>query len=288
MAGDWFERDLVGDTSGHDSGTFFRVASAARTAAARPMSWIAVFGGVAGAVIWTPDALLLIPLAFLVAFVQVCLKGRTWSAAIARAPRPLVRLPVATSFSDTKVRRLVERLGRARTAIRDTVEASPRGAAFDVSRALAPVPELERDVLVHATRVEYLARFLSSARPEELRTELLRLEGIAAAAKHREAADLEQVQHRIGSCRAHLDKLASLEHQRASLLESAEHILATLEQLPAAITGLQMDRLVACDARQADDKPRAAALLESFEALASATNNKDAARPEHARSRSLP
>jgi hypothetical protein len=272
MASDWFERDLVGDTSGHDAGTLFRFASAARAVAGRPVSWVAIVGGITGALVWSPDALLVVPLAFLVAFAQVFLDGRTWAAAISRARRRPVRLPSPLSFSNTDVRRLVERLVRAREAVRDTVVASPRGAAFDVSGALAVVPELERDVLVLGTRIEYLARFLSSAPSDPLKSELLRLEGVAAAAKHREAPDLGKIQRRIAGCRAHLDRLTSLERQRASLLENAHQILETLEQLPVAITSLQLDRLVACDAHSIDERPRTAALIENLEALASETN----------------
>jgi hypothetical protein len=67
-----------------------------------------------------------------------------------------------------------------------------------------------------------------------------------------------------------MDKLAALDRRRTALLQTADDVLQGLEQVPAAIAHLQLDRLVACDSDPVGGGEKARALIESFEALAGA------------------
>jgi hypothetical protein len=66
----------------------------------------------------------------------------------------------------------------------------------------------------------------------------------------------------------------SLQREQAALLDRTEEILQALDQLPAAITALQLQRIEACDSRPLGDGSNTTALIESFEALVSATRER--------------
>jgi len=235
-----FEQDLIGDTSAHDDGTHLWLVTSAKNAiACRPVVALLVVT-LCGALITGAASLLLVaPAVALLFFGKALFDGRSRQAAVRRAGAMPIRLPEAASFSDTRARLLIERLGRAREGLQRAVLAGPKGRGFDLAAALGKVPVLEREVVVLAARVEYLARFLGSA----------------------------------DRCRAQAQTVKDLNGAVAELLGRAEAALRALEEVPARVTGLQLHRMEACDGGQHRAGEAAASLLEAFAALDQAVSD---------------
>jgi hypothetical protein len=234
----WFKRDLIGDTSGHEIGMHLGMRSST-TAALRsgPGRVAAVAIVIAAAMSGMMILLLGAPLVFLVLFASAFFDGHTRSAALREARLRPICLPDPASFSDGRARDLIQRLSRSRTRIHSAVRAGPRGAAFDLEAPLEAVPQLEREVVVLASRIEYVARFLESVPPNPT----------------------DRTQRRARTVK-------DLSERAEILAGTAEEILLTLEQTPARITGLQLRRLEACDGRTGREA-QATNVLERFDAL---------------------
>jgi hypothetical protein len=240
----WLERDLVGDTSGHERGVALWVGMSAKAAVVSRAGFVlAGLTMIGWMVSGTMQVLLAIPSTFVLLFLLAFLNGGTRRQALSRARSSPVRIPDACVYSDARVRSLIERLGRARHAIKSTIESAPRGAAFDLSTTFGPVQQLERHVLVIASRLEYLARSLASTPidpvredPETLNERVAR-EMRAAQPGVRLAAERRQ---------AHRACLEELNNEVERLVAVAEQLLGTLEELPARMAVLQAHRLRAC------------------------------------------
>ena len=264
----WLDRDLVGDTSEHECETRLWLVSAAKTAL-RSHRLLLVAGLMASAVpCLTGNAALFlaIPAAYVVRFAVALFDARARQSARRLARQLPIELPAAMSFSDGGARRLIERLACARWATESAVLVGPVGAAFDVSGLIDRVPQLERDVVVLAARVEYLKRSLDSSLPARLLANGARsekehsgLEGTAPVS--------EQFDRVIGRCPEHLDLLARLADRKNKACEMAEEVLRTLEQIPAKIVELQLTRIESFDSRSAEASREAATVMESFGAL---------------------
>jgi hypothetical protein len=242
---EWFARDLVGDTSAHECGFRLWALANAKSAAASPVGVVlAFFCVIAAMVSGSIVPFLAIPVPFLLRFTTSFMNGKTRQDALRRARHQPIRLPDLLAFTEPRVRSVIARLGSARSAIRDLAEAAPHGAAFDLSSALEVVPEVERNVVVLAARIEYLSSFLGPEAIPTARNEVARLrqcadrEGGTAGEIYRQAAQ---------TCQSRLDALTELAAQNERLVADAEQALGLLEGLPGKIAALQYRRLESCD-----------------------------------------
>jgi hypothetical protein len=261
----WLERDLVGDTSGHECATHLWVARAAKTAARDPraalLAALAVTGACLGGI---PALALALPMTYLLRFALALLDVRARQATRREAAALPIELPSPLSFSDEGARGLIDRLERSRRGIESAILAGPEGAPFALTGLIDEVPQLERDVLILAARIEYLGRFLSSAPSPGLLEETARLD--QDREKETDPAVREAVERLIARCREHLDTLKLLDARRSASTRRAEEVLRALEEIPAKIVSLQVSRIESLDVRL-DSGPRAEAVTDGFTAL---------------------
>ncbi|HXJ21813.1 MAG TPA: hypothetical protein VMT03_16430 [Polyangia bacterium] len=262
---DWLERDLTGDTSGHEAQTEIWLASAAKvTLRSRPLLAAALLGSAGACLAGAWAFLWAIPVFYALRFAGALLTGRVRQAALRRAREQPLELPPGSCFGDGRARSLVERLRGARQAVERAIGAGPVGAAFDVKSLVEGIPRLERDVLALAARVEYLKRFLDSSPPDSLVAELGELE------KKRDGSDAELsklLDRVILRYRERFDLLSGLASRADRAYAVAEELVAGIEQVPARIVRLQLTRLESCDVRSVDAREEALAVLNQFGAL---------------------
>jgi hypothetical protein len=262
----WLERNLVGDTSSHECGTRLWLAAVAKAAVRDPRAAVISALAVTGACVFgLPAILLVIPMTYALRFAVGLFDKRVRQAALRQAGTLPIVLPAPLSFSDEGARRLIERLERSRWAIESATVASPAGSPFALAGLIEDVPQLERDVVILATRIEYLGRFLSTNPSAPLRTDIARLDNERGA--ETDSASRDGFDRVIVRCREHLDTLTLLNARRSSCSQLAEEILRTLEQVPAKIVSLQMARIESCDVRSGDSGRRAETVSEGFTAL---------------------
>ncbi len=269
----WFQRDLIGDTSEHERGTELWICSSARSAVRHRVALgLMALALVAAFMTGFATLLLVVPAVFLVAFSVALLNGRAKQMALRRAGVLPIALPDVVWFSDARAKILIVRLGAARAAIQSAVLAGPRGAAFDVSSALDRIPKLEREVVVLATRIEYIARFLDSTSLPGLRMTLARV-------RERGRGE-EGVNGPIGRaaerCQAQVDAVKKLIVRAEAMTGQAEEALLTIEGVPARITSLQLRRLEACDGAAEPASAAAASIVDTFAALEQASGERTA------------
>src|SRR3954451_16062937 len=103
----WFERDLVGDTSGHEIATRLMVISSAKGAVLSRSGWIAALSaiGLAG-VSGVSALLLLVPVVFTLLFARRLIDRRGRQDADRRARQMPILLPEVSSFNDGRVKAL--------------------------------------------------------------------------------------------------------------------------------------------------------------------------------------
>jgi hypothetical protein len=265
-ASNWFERDLLGDTTVHDRDNEIWVGSTARAVTSSRMAQlVSVALVVTSALTGDWGLVLLMPPLFFAFFALRLLDGRGRQTAIREARTAPIRLPESLCFSDGTARTFLMRLERARQSLQALRDASPHQAAFDVSGALDRVPELERHVLVLASRVEYLARFLDGGSIEATQLEL---EGLTRRADRTSGMVREGYRLAAERCQARLEATAALQAEWDRLAATAEQALGTLEELPPRLTSLQMRRFEACDDRSRrtnEEVARLEATLQVFD-----------------------
>ena len=149
------------------------------------------------------------------------------------------------------------------------IRSRPAGAAFEVSPLVEPIPQLERDIVVLAARVEYLSRFLESSPPVVVLAEITELQRQSCKA---DGADSKQFDRLIGQCRQHADLLSELQKRRDEACVAAEELLHAIEQVPARVMSLQLARIASCDTRAVDASSEAATMSETFGVLERATS----------------
>jgi len=269
----WFQRDLIGDTSEHERGTELWICSSAKSA----VKYRVALGVMALAVVTAfmtcfGTLLLAVPAAFMVAFAVALLNGRAKQMALRRAGVLPIVLPDVEWFSDTRAKTLMVRLGAARMAIQSAVLAGPRGAAFDVSSALDRIPKLEREVVVLATRIEYIARFLDTTSLPVLRMTLARVRERGQAKENEDAGG--PLGRAADRCQAQVDAVKSLIARAEAMSAQAEEALLTIEGVPARITSLQLRRLEACDGTAEPASAAAATIIDTFAALEQASSER--------------
>jgi hypothetical protein len=240
-----FERDLIGDTSGHDRGTSLWLASAFRaTGMSRPGLGASVVAILSALATGTASLLLAIPILFVVVLTTKLLDGRARQTALRRARDLPIRLPEQMSFSDVRVRGIIDRLTRARDAIAETLATGPRGAGFDLANVVARVPHIERDVVVLAQRAEYLTRHLAGNPCVALTAEHRRMTDQIDSAQDIERATL--LRRAAAGLAARVDIAKALDREYEQLVSAAEAAVDGLEALPSRMTLLQLRRLQAC------------------------------------------
>jgi hypothetical protein len=261
----WLERDLVGDTSAHECATHLWIARAARTSARDPRPAVLAALALAGACLGgIPVIALAIPIGYALRFALALLDGRARQATRREAGALPIELPSPLSFSDEGARGLIDRLERSRRAIENAVLASPGGAAFALTGLIEDVPQLERDVVILAARIEYLGRFLSSAPAPGLVEETLRLD--QQREQETDPAARHALERLAARCREHHGTLKLLDARRGASCRRAEEVMRALEEIPAKIVSLQVSRVEALDVRW-DSGLRAEAITDGFTAL---------------------
>jgi hypothetical protein len=261
----WLERDLVGDTSGHECATHLWIVRAARNTVRDPRAAVLAVLAVTGACLGGIPALALaLPLTYLLRFTLALLDGRARQATRREAGVLPIELPSPLSFSDEGARGLIDRLERSRCAIENAILAGPAGAPFALSGLIDEVPQLERDVVILAARIEYLGRFLSSAPSPGLLEETARLG--QDRDKETDPAVRHAFERLIARCREHLDTLKLLDARRSASFRRAEEVMRALEEIPAKIVSLQLSRVESLDVR-GDSVLRAESVTEGFAAL---------------------
>jgi hypothetical protein len=241
----WFERDLLGDTSAHEGTGWLWLVAASKAAIAKPATLTAAALAVVAAVLTgMPSLLFVMPVSFTLFVAATFLNGKTRQLALRRARTLPIELPPLAAFSEPKARIMLERLARSREAIRDALDAAPRGPGFDLEPALARVPDLERQVVVIASRVEYVSRFVSTTTAS-----CLRADGERLRERARDGSDdaRDSFQRAAERSQSHFESLLMLQAQGERLLGMGEEALAALEELPVMITTVQLRRFEACD-----------------------------------------
>ena len=262
----WLERDLVGDTSGHECATRLWLAAASKTALRDPRAAILSALALTGACLaGTPGIVLAVPMAYALRFAIALLDRRARRATRRHAGALAIALPSALSFSDESARRLIERLERARWATESAILASPGGSPFALTGLIDEIPQLERDVVILAARIEYVGRFLSSAPSAGILAEIERMD--QERDKETNAGARHDVERLLARCREHRDTLKLLDVRKTGSLRRAEEVLGTLEQIPAKIVSLQLARVESCDGRCGDSGQRAETIGDAFTAL---------------------
>jgi hypothetical protein len=262
----WFERDLIGDTSAHEASGLVWLASSGKAAAGKPATLAAAAMALVAAIVTgIPSLLLLMPVGFTLLFAMTLVDGKTRQAALRQARSMPIELPPLAAYTDPKARILLERLARSREAIRDALDAAPRQPSFDLEPALARVPELERQLVVLATRVEYVARFVSTTAASCLRADSERLRD---RAREGEADARESFERAASRSQSHYESVLTLQAQGERLLGMGEELLAALEELPVMITTVQLRRFEACDGGDPRAPEATADVVEGLRALA--------------------
>jgi len=240
-----FERDLIGDTSGHEHRAWAWVVSSARATFSNRLGWLVTAISVLGALIAAaPRALFAGPATFALLFVLTGLRARSRPALGGKVP---ILLPGAWNYSDLRARALIVRLGAARQAIDQLVDGAPRGPGFDLSGIAGQVSKLERHVVVLASRIEYLGLVLSP-----------QVRGMWTPIREPDPADPAKM---------------SLDKEAEALVDLAERTLSTLEDLPPKLAALQLRRLEACDDTTTSASADATCLLDEVRTLSEALSD---------------
>lgn len=275
----WFQRDLIGDTSEHERGIELWIYSSAKSAVRHRVALgLMALALVAAFMTGYATLLLAVPAVFMVGFGVALLNGRAKQTALRHAGVLPIVLPDVVWFSDSRAKTLIVRLGAARAAIQNAVLAGPRGAAFDVSSALDRIPKLEREVVVLATRIEYIARFLDTTSLPVLRMTLARVRDRGQVAGGNGEGDGANgpMGRAAERCQAQVDAVKGLVARAEALSAQAEEALLTIEGVPARITSLQLRRLEACDGAVEPASAAAATIVETFAALEQASADRPA------------
>jgi hypothetical protein len=130
---------------------------------------------------------------------------------------------------------------------------------------LRSVAEIERRVVLLASRVEYLGRFLSEISLPEIESEAQRVRAREANATTAEARARYQLG--VAQREVQLRDARALEARRDQLLATIDYMLATLEMLPLKLTRLQLLRVEAVEYSPTDFAGDTVPLFTDLEAI---------------------
>ena len=145
----------------------------------------------------------------------------------------------------------IRRLGQARRTLANAVAHSPQDPEHEVLARLRSVADIERRIVLLASRVEYLGRFLSEISVPEIEAEAQRIRAREANATTAEARSRYQLG--IAQREAQIRDARALEGRRDQLLATIDYLLVSLETLPLKLTRLQLLRVEASDYQPTDD-----------------------------------
>jgi len=261
------KRDFVGDLTPREGRGRRAAALAARQAARSPLTLVTVGAASLFALACGMVApLIAVPVIFGVLFLARLRSARTWTATEATARNSPIELPDLIWYADAGAQAAIRRLGHARRALANAVAHSPQDPEHELLARLRSVAEIERRVVLLASRVEYLGRFLSEISIPEIEAEAQRVRAKEANATTREAR--ARYQMGIAQREAQLRDARALEARRDQLLATIDYMLATLEMLPLKLTRLQLLRVESADHTPTDDAAAdTAPLFNDLEAI---------------------
>ena len=195
--------------------------------------------------------LVAVPVIFGVLFLVGVRSARTWAKADQAARTDPIELPDLIWYSDAGAQAAIRRLGQARRGLANAVAHSPQEPEHEVLARLRSVAEIERRVVLLASRVEYLGRFLGEISLPEIEAEAQRVRSREANAATAEARARYQLG--VAQREAHLRDVRLLEARRDQLLATIDYMLATLETLPLKVTRLQLLRAEAAEGESAGE-----------------------------------
>ena len=102
--------------------------------------------------------LVAVPVIFGVLFLARLRSGRTWTVAERNARTSPIELPDLIWYSDVGAQAAIRRLGQARRALANAVAHSPQDPEHEILARLRSVADIERRIVLLASRVEYLGQ----------------------------------------------------------------------------------------------------------------------------------
>ena len=259
------KRDFVGDLTPREGRTRKASALAAKQAAKSPVT-LATLGAASLIAIACQlvAPMVAVPVIFGVLFLARLRSARTWTTTEQVARNSPIELPDLIWYSDVGAQAAIRRLGQARRGLANAVAHSPQDPEHEILARLRSVADIERRVVLLASRVEYLGRFLGEISLPEMEAETQRIRAREANATTGEARARYQLG--IAQREAQLKDARALEARRDQLLATIDYMLATLEMLPLKLTRLQLLRAEAAEGRP-DPAGDAAPLFTDLEAI---------------------
>src|SRR5215471_14888755 len=240
------KRDFVGDLTPREGRARRATTLAAKQAAKSPVTLVGIGAASLMALACQLVApLVAVPVIFGVLFLIRLRNARTWNAAERSARTAPIELPDLIWYSDGGAQAAIRRLGQARRTLANAVAQSPQDPEHEMLAGLRSVAEIERRIVLLASRVEYLGRFLSEISLPEIEAEAQRVRTKEAHATSTEA----RARYHMGVAQreAQIRDARALEARRDQLLATIDYMLATLEMLPLKLTRLQLLRVEAAD-----------------------------------------
>ena len=197
------KRDFVGDLTPREGRTRRATSIAAKHAAGSPVTLVTI--GAASLVALACQLvapLVAVPVIFGVLFFARLRSGRTWTVAERNARTSPIELPDLIWYADVGAQAAIRRLGQARRTLANAVAHSPQDPEHEVLARLRSVADIERRIVLLASRVEYLGRFLSEISVPEIEAEAQRIRAREANATTAEARSRYQLGSRSGRRRS--------------------------------------------------------------------------------------
>jgi hypothetical protein len=236
-----YQKDLVGDTSGHEGGIGLVMLVVAKVPVFRQTLLVGAALVIAAGAFWDSTALLALPGVLISAFLFAMGDSATGTLVrLERETRPL-SLPDPERFHDRAVKDILCRLIAARCQLVEATSADRKGKGHVFASASREIRAIEGGVIVMTARAEHLNGLLSTVLPSDLESDLERLmclerRVLSPATRH---AYLGAIAAREGL----LVVLEEIGCQHEWLLASADRLLCTLESLPARVVRSQFLRL---------------------------------------------
>jgi hypothetical protein len=260
------KRDFVGDLTPREGRTRRAAAMAAKQAVRSPVTLVGI--GAASLIALACQLvapLAAVPVIFGMLFLARLRSDRTWSNAERNGRNNPIELPDLIWYSDAGAQSAIRRLGQARRTLAAAVAHSPQDPEHEMLAHLRSVADIERRIVLLASRVEYLGRFLSEISMPEIEAEAHRVRAKEANATSAEA----RARYRLGVAQreAQLRDARALEARRDQLLATIDYMLATLEMLPLKLTRLQLLRAEAAEQPMSDFANETMPLFTDLEAI---------------------
>lgn len=236
-----YQKDLLGDTSGHEGGIGLVILAVTRGTAFRRTLVVGASLVIAAAVLWDSTALLALPGIFIAAFLFAV--RDTATGALVRMERETcpLSLPDPERFHDRAVKDMLCRLIAARDQLAEAASSDRKGKGRAFASASREIRAIEGGVIVITARAEHLNRLLSTVPPSDLQNDLERLKCLEQRALSPVTRDAYGAA--IAAREGLLAVVEEIGCQREWLLANADRLLCILESLPATVVRIQFLRL---------------------------------------------